>query len=233
MSKRQSLVADCSKGLNWRKKTRYPGKIPEESTRTHTFVISSFEGSPSAERILGTQPGEILQHYEIGALVAPYDSRRVLDPYAILAKLEYAINAINVHNLLVLGNTGSRSLSYLTEGTPNPALSGWMGIAHNATERAYTQAGSNNTEEIRKEILHQTILQSMRNLLTYPIVYNAVKQGKLCLEAGYYNPAEKMLYLYDERQQAYTKVQLKEKSGFFSSIGRKCINCYNNHTGEI
>jgi carbonic anhydrase len=196
-------------------------KPPSKKIIPHTLVIGCYECPPSPEQIILPSPGEILQHFEIGALVAPYDSRRSMDPYPLLAKLEYAIEAVKVQHIVVMGNLEAKCLTYLAQGTDYPALADWIEIAHLARERAVRKNGLNNKKDLKKEILQQTVLQSVRNLLTYPIVYKAVKRGELTLNAWYYQPCEDLLFAYNPDTNSYESICPDHCSPYaFSSVTR-------------
>jgi len=214
MSERQRLIAGYLRRMRARRNKKTPQTAagsPDFNVSPHSLVISCFESMPAPELIFNTSQGEILQHHELGALMAPYDSRRCMDPYGALAKLEYAIEDAGVKNLVVLGNTSSKCLSYLVDGTEHPALSGWLEIAHNAMERARYKSRQIDGDALKKEILHQTVLQSVRNLLTYPVVYKAVKRGAITLNAWYYQPEEDLLYAYNPETQEFEKIGLPEE----------------------
>ncbi len=225
MPERQRLIAGYLEQMRIRRNKKYSQKaaaaLSDNKRRTHTLIISCFESCPGPERIFEFNPGEVLVHTEVAALVAPYDSKRSMDPYGLLAKLEYAVNHEKIRNLIVLGNTASKCLDYMMVGVKNEALSGWLEIAHNAIERAYNKHNSLHNQLIRREILHQTVLQSVRNLLTYPVVYQAVKRGELTLNAWYYHPEEDRLYAYNHETEMFEIISLKVTNHEYTGVTQK------------
>jgi carbonic anhydrase len=176
----------------------------------HTLLVSCYETAVSAQHVLRADPYEILHHTEIAALVPPYDSHRLMEPYATLAKFEYAIEIAGVRHFAIMGHTGSEGMQYLLDGKPGAALYGWAEVARMSRERALQKHGGKDSPELSAEILRQSVLQSARNVLSYPCVYNAVKTGRLSVNALYYDDIRGDLYAYDADKQSFETVMPKQ-----------------------
>ncbi len=209
MPERQRLLAAY---LSRFRNKSYAGRqamnnVPEREYKPHTLLVSCFESNPLAQCLFCLKPGEVLHHNEIAALVPPHESHRTFGPYSLLSKLEYAIEVAGVEHMVVLGNTHSRGMDYLLNGTRHHAIADWMDVALNSLERARKKLGNTSAEELHRETLRQSVLQSVRNLLTYPVVYKSVKRGQITLNAWYYEGSEKMLYAYNADTGKYEPVQ--------------------------
>ncbi|NCC21422.1 MAG: hypothetical protein EOM26_03050 [Alphaproteobacteria bacterium] len=218
MPERQHLIAAYFRRTRARNradgfsKEFYPRR--DNGSPPHSLIISCFESCPTAHCLFGQTAGDVLHLSEIAALVPPYDSHRSFEPYSLLAKLEYAVEVARVRHIVVLGNSASRGLECLLDGTNHAALAGWVEVARLSMERARARFGDDCKEDLRRETLRQTILQSVRNLLTYPCIYKCVKRGQITLNAWYYENGERCLYAYNADEETFRPLRPVDKEVF-------------------
>ena len=136
--------------------------------------------------MFGADTGEFFIHRNIANLVPPYAPDK--DYHGTSAAIEYAVNALRVVNLIVMGHTQcggvagchamcSGNAPELEEDTS--FVGRWMDILRPGYDRVMDM----NVEEDQqvKELEKQSVLISLENLMTFPFVRERVEAGDLAL----------------------------------------------------
>lgn len=147
------------------------------------FIVSCADSRCDPGTIFDAQPGVFFGFKSIGAIVRPYKTGT-----ALAASLQFAINALKVKKLLVLGHTHCGAIKALHDNTDDPEIASFIDVAHEAMDEARkkqsTDDAINNDEESLLRVAEmQVLLTSARNLMTYPAVKNAVEAGNLNIES--------------------------------------------------
>lgn len=203
MPERQRLVSGFRTRL---RNPALPGRRTggrKREKKSGILLVTSFEPEITPCDLFGDQAVGVLCHNEIAAIIPPYDSTRNFGPYALLAKLEYAISVRKVPHIVVLGHAGCPGIETLVNGTDHAALASWVEVARLAMERARQIAGQAGPEALLRETERQVVVQSLRNLVTYPVVYKAVKDGAVSLNGWFYDGQRQALYEYDPDRHAF------------------------------
>lgn len=151
------------------------------------MVIACADSRVCPSIILGFQPGEAFVIRNIANLVPSYQN----GPSEVNAALDFAVNSLDVENILVVGHSccgGIRALmSMEDEINSSSFLHNW--VVFGKTARANTKAIASKLSfddqcrHCEKESLHHSLL----NLLTYPWIKNKVVEGRLLIHGGYYD----------------------------------------------
>ena len=148
-----------------------------------TMVISCVDLRIAPADLFATNPGELYVVNNIGGLVPKYDSEGV---HGILAAIEYAVNDLEVENIIVLGHKKCESIKMMmsdkfaseTDGL-SKSMKAWLAIASEAREVVKKELHDKSEEEQQSACEHESIVISLRNLMGYPYVAERVNQGKL------------------------------------------------------
>lgn len=179
------------------------------------MVIACADSRVCPSRVLGFQPGDAFTVRNVGNLVPPFQH----GASETSAALEFAVNSLEVANVLVVGHSrcgGIRALmSMKDEGDSRSFIGDWVSIAKSA--RLSTKAAAGNLS-FDKQCTHcekESINSSLLNLLTYPWIEKRVIEGTLSLHGGYYDfvncTFEKWTLVYREGLEGGSKYAIKNR----------------------
>lgn len=151
------------------------------------FACSDSRVSPSV--ILNFQPGEAFMIRNIANMVPPFNQLRYSGVGAVI---EYAITALEVENILVIGHSRcggiKRLMSHPEDGSaPYDFIDDWMKIGLPAKVKVLRENEGSDPKELCKFCEKESVNNSLVNLLTYPYVDREIRNKKLALLGGYYD----------------------------------------------
>jgi len=150
------------------------GQSPE------AMVIACSDSRVDPQTVFGAVPGELFVVRNVAALVPPYepDARY----HGTSAALEFGVKVLKVARLVVLGHGQCGGVRAMAFGPPPQArdfIASWVEIGRPAVAAA-GDAAEGRLGRIEAEVVRL----SLRNLLTFPWIADAVSAGRLALQ-GY------------------------------------------------
>lgn len=164
----------------------------------HTLFVGCSDSRVVPNLITRSMPGELFVIRNIANMVPPY--RATTDYVATTSAIEYAVNILDVSNIVICGhsNCGGCSALYQSEESLAhvPKVKKWLELANPVKEKANEICGDdhNKRDWITEQI---NVIQQMKNLLTYPYVKERVKNKKLTIYGWYYIISTGEVYNYD------------------------------------
>ncbi|KAK7281885.1 hypothetical protein RIF29_10235 [Crotalaria pallida] len=151
------------------------------------FACSDSRVSPSV--ILNFQPGEAFSVRNIANMVPQFNQLRYS---GVGAAIEYAITALKVPNILVIGHSRcggiKRLMSHPEDGSaPYDFIDDWVKIGLPAKTKVLKENEGADFEEQCKLCEKESVNNSLVNLHTYPYVERAVRNKSLEILGGYYD----------------------------------------------
>lgn len=179
-------------------------KLVEDGQDPDVLVIACSDSRSGPGTIFEADPGEIFVGRHIAALVPPYDPER--KGCAVAAEIEYAVNTLHVDHIVVLGHTECGGVKGLVDGLKGGPVGEWMQQADDVLSRTRKKCGPAEPEQIRKTAEKESIAWSVENLMTYPAVQKAVKDGKLKLHGWQFDMAKGSLKAYDPATKDFAEI---------------------------
>lgn len=148
-------------------------RLIEEGQKPEYFVISCIDSRANPATIFRTRPGTLFNFMAMGAIVLPYKQGTALS-----AALQFALDYGGVRRVVILGHTHCGAIKALAANIEDPEIASFIGAAHEGLERARCACGADHGhEDLLRATEKEIVLQSMRNLETYPAVARALKDG--------------------------------------------------------
>ncbi|KAJ9705726.1 hypothetical protein PVL29_003693 [Vitis rotundifolia] len=151
------------------------------------MVIACADSRVCPSKILGFEPGEAFMVRNVANLVPPYEN----GPTETNAALEFAVNSLEVENILVIGHSccgGIRALMGMEEEVDSSSfIQSWVVVGKNAKLRAKATASKLSFDQQCRNCEKESINCSLLNLLTYPWIKERVEKGMLSIHGGYYD----------------------------------------------
>jgi carbonic anhydrase len=185
-------------------------RLADEGQRPRAMVISCCDSRVHVTSIFGADQGEFFIHRNIANLVPPYEPDG--DHHGTSAAVEYAVSMLKVVHLIVLGHSqcgGIVGCIDMCKGRA-PGLDAkesfvgrWMDIL-----RPKYDLVSEISDDARqaRELEKLSVVASLENLLSFPFVAEAVKDGTLSLHGLWTEIGEGGLEWYDPRDKGFHPV---------------------------
>ena len=158
-------------------------RLAEEGQRPRTMVVSCCDSRVHVTSIFGAEQGEFFIHRNIAALVPPHKPDG--DLHGTSAAIEYAVTALKVTNLIVLGHSrcggveGCRKMC-AGEAPELEEKSSFVGRWMDLLRPGYTRLAEGG-DVGQTDLEREAVLTSLRNLMTFPFVAERVEAGTLSL----------------------------------------------------
>ncbi len=164
-------------------------KLAEEGQSPKTLFISCSDSRVVPSLITHTKPGELFIDRNIGNIVPPF--REDTECSAVSASIEYAVNTLEVENIIVCGHTDCGACQALYKDMPASRdtvhIGRWLNFARNARDQALAMVGKQNKKTLYTATERFNIIEQLKNLMSYPTVKANVLEGKLFIQGWYYH----------------------------------------------
>lgn len=177
----------------------------------HTLFIGCSDSRVVPNLITQTFPGELFVVRNIANLVPHY--KRHSDTYlATTSAIEFAVNQMNVSNIVVCGhsNCGGCAALYQDKELKNlPHTKKWMELAHPVKKIVEQKIAKNKiTLEERTLFTEQlNVVEQINHLLKYSYIKKRVKEGKLNVMGWYYHIDTGEIYNYDRNLKRFIRIE--------------------------
>ena len=185
-------------------------RLADEGQRPRAMVIACCDSRVHISTIFGADTGEIFIHRNIANLVPPYTPDE--DHHGTSAAVEYAVTALKVAHLIVLGHSncgGVQGCRDMCEGRapdlerPDSFVGRWMEILKPGYERV---ASISDPAKQQTALEKEAVVVSLNNLLTFPFVTAAMESEQLTLHGLWHDIGEGGLEQYLGEIQGFQPV---------------------------
>jgi carbonic anhydrase len=168
------------------------------------LVIGCCDSRVSPEVIFDARPGELFVVRNVANLVPPYETNGQF--HGTSAALEFAVQALAVKHIVVLGHAGCGGIRSFAEKRA-PLSSGdfigkWMSIIAPAAD-TLEDPGETPSQDYVDRLERAAIEQSLANLMTFGSVRRRVIAGDLAIHGAFFGVAEGQLLIRDPESKAY------------------------------
>ena len=160
------------------------------------------------EMLTQQDPGSLFVVRNAGNIVPPHAN----EPDGVAASIEYAVAVLGIPDIVVCGHSGCGAMGAILRGNQAleklPAVARWLHYAdrardqvlrdHGPGERASGDSGS--PADRLSALVRANVLVQVENLLTHPVVEEAVGQGQLRVHGWVYDIATGEVSTYDVRE---------------------------------
>lgn len=185
------------------------GELADHGQSPPSMIIACCDSRVMAADVFGAEPGEIFVHRNIANLVPPYQPDGM--QRGTSATVEFAVKALKVKHLIVMGHFGCGGVEGCMDMHCHPEresdltfVEQWLEILEPRVEPVL-QRGLERQEALRA-LEHEAILLSIRNLMTFPFVAEAVERGELQLHGIWNYIKDGILEYYDAGQNRFVEV---------------------------
>jgi carbonic anhydrase len=226
-SERSPVPADFPARLIEGYETFVSGRLPEEQQRFRALaevgqspeimLIGCCDSRVAPEVIFDARPGEMFVTRNIANLVPPYTPDGA--QRAVSAALEFAVQALRVKHIVVLGHAQCGGIrAYAEEGkplSPGDFIGSWMTLLAPAA----ADIGPRGTLPMGDYLVRlekASVLRTIENLKTFPCVRILHEKGRLQLHGAYFGVATGALSIYDPARKEWRAVAADAHAEIFA-----------------
>ncbi|RFC64151.1 carbonic anhydrase [Fulvimarina endophytica] len=161
--------------------------LADEGQHPPTMVIACCDSRAVPETIFNSAPGEIFVVRNVANLVPPYEPDG--EYHSTSAALEFAVQALKVEHILILGHSGCGGIhAALSPGadplSPGDFIGKWMSLLDPVA--ASFNSNDHMTSRERHAALERTAIRhSIGNLRTFPMIRDLEDAGKITLHGAW------------------------------------------------
>jgi carbonic anhydrase len=151
--------------------------------RPSALVIACSDSRTDPQMVFNARPGELFVVRNVANIVPPYGPDD--QPHGVSSAIEFAVRSLQVRDIVVLGHAMCGGVKALLEGAPDEAsdfVGRWVRIAEPARQRAMQAP----LEERQTICEHETVRLSLKNLMTFPWIRDAVEAGHTTLHGCFF-----------------------------------------------
>ncbi len=203
-------------------------RLPQEQARFHelaetgqhpeTMVIGCSDSRVSPEVIFDARPGELFVARNVANLVPPYTPDGATR--AVSAALEFAVQALKVKHIVVLGHAQCGGIRAFAEQaaplSPGDFIGHWMALIAPAAE-ALGPRGETPLADYLTRLEQASVVTTLDNLMTFPCVKILAERGRLALHGAYFGVATGKLSVLDRASGAFVPVAAEQHAKAFGA----------------
>ncbi|MCB1481277.1 MAG: carbonic anhydrase [Rhodobiaceae bacterium] len=174
------------------------GRLRTERARYHelaakgqkpdTMIIGCCDSRAAPETIFDAIPGELFVVRNVANLVPPFEPDG--EYHSTSAALEFAVQALKVKNIVVLGHARCGGIAASLQDAPEPLSPGdfigkWISLTENARKDLDTRGVPDDKRIETMEML--SIKHSIENLRSFPCISIQEERGKIELHGAYFD----------------------------------------------
>lgn len=190
--------------------SRY-GQLAESGQSPEIMVIGCCDSRVSPEVIFDARPGELFVVRNVANLVPPYTPDGA--QRAVSAALEFAVQALKVKHIVVLGHAQCGGIrAYAEESaplSPGDFIGSWMSLIAPAA-KAVGPRGDMPMNGYLMRLEQASLIKTLDNLMTFPCIRILAERGKLQLHAAYFGVATGTLAVLDPARKEFRPVAQAE-----------------------
>lgn len=187
-----------------------------------TMIISCCDSRVAPEAIFNASPGELFVLRNVAALVPPYEPD---DHYhGASAALEYAVMALKVSDIVVLGHGQCGGVLAFAASVANPDtprlshsdfIGDWIKMLAPAADRLGVPPAPGDRRYV-EQLEFESIKQTLRNLRSFPMIQVLEHHRHLRLHGALFRIMDGRLLLLDEATGAFNAVGDQAYAAAFS-----------------
>ena len=168
----------------WRNERARFDALSKFGQKPRALVIGCSDSRADPQMVFNAAPGELFIVRNVANLVPPYGPDD--QPHGISAAIEFAVRALKVPQIIVMGHAMCGGIQALLNGAPaevSDFVAQWVRIAEPARVRAMTVP-----VQCRQDFCeHESARLSLENLMTFPWVTSEINAGRLKLHGCFFD----------------------------------------------
>jgi carbonic anhydrase len=172
-----------------------------------TLMIACCDSRVDPANLTGCNPGDLFIVRNVANLVPPCEDDGHY--HGTSAALEFAVNSLNVENIIVMGHANCGGINALWEGHGGESsqfIQPWVSIAKRAKDKVKLECNNLSPEKQLIACEQEAILVSLENLLSFSFIKERVELGVLSIHGWYFDIKGGDILTYEPQQNKFISV---------------------------
>jgi carbonic anhydrase len=183
-------------------------ELAEAGQAPEIVVIGCCDSRVSPEVIFDARPGELFVIRNVANLVPPYTPDGA--QRAVSAALEFAVLALKVKHIVVLGHARCGGVRAFAERaaplSPSDFVGKWMELLAPAAASIARERQHASFANYLDELERASVIHALDNLMTFPCVRALVERRRLQLHAAHFDVATGRLSVFDPATKTFANI---------------------------
>ncbi len=181
-------------------------KLVEEGQKPPVFVICCCDSRSGPEVLFQSDLGDMFVQRHIAAYVPPHQFHE--HNYSISAAIEFAVDALKVKHIIVMGHTSCGGVACLCQESykKDSNIARWVTQAKLPLELVRQKHQDASEDQLISIMEKETVKWSLENLKEYPSVIQAIQERGLQIHGWQYDLKEGIIHAYDADQDRFTEL---------------------------
>jgi len=186
-------------------------RLATEGQSPKILIVGCADARVDPGILTQTRPGDIFTVRNIGAMVPPAQIPPDHRQHGTSAAIEYAVRGLDVEHIVILGHALCGGIAALVDGDKSAFadfdyLSTWTNVAQDVRELAVERLKGRSRDDIVRAVEQAAVVNSVRNLMSFPWIAERVAEGKLVLHAWWFNLTKGQLYAFNPNTLTFDPV---------------------------
>lgn len=152
-------------------------------------------------------PGSLFVVRNAGNIVPPHSNA----PGGVTASIEYAIAVLGIPDVVICGHSGCGAMTAILRGGQQleqlPAVARWLHYADAARDALNASCPQASEEDRLNALIRENVIAQLDNLLTHPVVADAVREKHLRLHGWVYDISSGNVEIYDRQKRQFVPIE--------------------------
>jgi carbonic anhydrase len=191
-------------------------ELADRGQSPEVMVIGCCDSRVSPEVIFDARPGELFVVRNVANQVPPYAPDGAY--HGVSAALEFAVAALKVKHIVVLGHARCGGVRAFAEGaeplSPGDFIGKWMELMAPALEKVGPRGDAAPDDWLRR-LEFASVENSLANLITFPRLAKLVERGDISLHGAFFGVSTGKLSVRDPHTGLFEPVAADEHARVF------------------
>ncbi len=187
------------------------GQSPE------VMLVGCADSRVSPEVIFDARPGEIFVVRNVANIVPPYAPDG--QAHGVSAALEFAVAALNVKHIVVLGHAQCGGVKAFAEDaeplSPGDFIGKWMALMQPALDKVGPR-GALSPADYLTRLEQANVVNSLDNLMTFPRLRKRIERGEVAIHGAFFGVATGKLSVLDRASGEFRPVAAEDHARLFA-----------------
>ncbi len=184
-------------------------RLAREGQSPRVMVVACCDSRVDPAILTDCDPGDLFVARNVANLVPPFETGGHY--HGTSAALEFAVRVLKVEHIVVFGHARCGGIRALVGEMPGGEeatqfVMPWMSIAEEACREVLMAMPGKDSEHRARACEQAGIRISLRNLLTFPFVHQAVNTGRLAIHGWYFDLESGELLVYQPGRGTFQTV---------------------------
>lgn len=181
--------------------------------RPKVLMIACSDARVDPAIVMNCQPGELFVIRNVANLVPPYEDDQSY--HGTSAALEFGVCGLGIRHVILFGHTQCGGIQALLEGSATECaqksfISKWMELANPAHQAVLEYHKESSLDEKTTLCGQYSLINSLKNLQTFPWIAERVENGSLSLHAWNFDLSRGVLEAFDPELNCFRDLNAME-----------------------